>query len=215
MDTTRDGQRSRRPYHSPKRERQAEATRERILAAARALFRSGGYAHTTVERIAEGAGVSPKTVSAAFGSKVGILAELVLPTGGQGQKAIERLRGAREPRRRIELVAELCATVYGELTPEFELLRGAGTLASELGELAQQIEERRRANNALLIAYLVEQGALRGGLDAGEATDTLWTLTGYDPYRALVVERGWEPARYVAWLTRQLASELLPGGRAE
>lgn len=212
MTRAESGNTSRRTYHSPQRERQAQETRRRILEAARRLFRTAGYAGTTLDRIAEEAGVSSKTISAAYGSKVGILAALVLPTSGRGQAAIEEVRETAEPARRVERVAELCATVYGELTPEFELLRGAGTLAPELGQLARQIEERRRANGTRLIAYLAEQGALHAGLEADEAGDILWTLTGYDAYRALVVERGWLPARYTAWLTRLLRAELLTAG---
>src|SRR6266851_7657657 len=68
-----------RPYHSRVRQRQAEETRRRILAATRELFASRGYAGTTLEAIAEIAEVSPKTISAAFGSKRAILAELINP----------------------------------------------------------------------------------------------------------------------------------------
>src|SRR6266571_4499362 len=68
-----------RPYHSRVRQRQAEETHQRILVAARELLTSRGYVNTTLEMIAEAAEVSPKTVSAVFGSKRGILAELVNP----------------------------------------------------------------------------------------------------------------------------------------
>jgi len=68
-----------RPYHSRARQRQAEETRRRILAATRELFASRGYAGTTLEAIAEVAEVSPKTVSAVFGSKRALLAELINP----------------------------------------------------------------------------------------------------------------------------------------
>jgi len=48
-----------------------------MLAASRLLFLQRGYAGTTTEVVAEEAGVSPRTVLAAFGSKRGILAELL------------------------------------------------------------------------------------------------------------------------------------------
>lgn len=68
-----------RPYHSHVRQRQAEETRRRILVAARELFGSRGYAATTLEAIAELAEVSPKTVTAVFGSKLALLAEVINP----------------------------------------------------------------------------------------------------------------------------------------
>ena len=55
------------------RQRQAQATRSLIVAAAQALFLEQGYICTTIETIAERAGVATSTVYAIFGSKRGIL----------------------------------------------------------------------------------------------------------------------------------------------
>jgi AcrR family transcriptional regulator len=55
------------------RQRQAQATRSMIVAAAQALFLEQGYICTTIEVIAEAAGVATSTVYAIFGSKRGIL----------------------------------------------------------------------------------------------------------------------------------------------
>ena len=77
MENTLQSREGKRPYYSRARQRQAEETRRRILAATRELFESRGYVGTTLEAIAEVAEVSPKTVAAVFGSKRGILAEVV------------------------------------------------------------------------------------------------------------------------------------------
>src|SRR6266852_7869026 len=66
-----------RPYQSVTRERQAEETKQRIVAAARKLLKSMGYSGMTIEAIANKAEVSVPTVYAVFGSKTGILAELM------------------------------------------------------------------------------------------------------------------------------------------
>src|SRR4030065_1049405 len=55
------------------RKRHAQATRSMIVAAAQALFLEQGYICTTIEVIAERAGVAVSTVYAIFGSKAGIL----------------------------------------------------------------------------------------------------------------------------------------------
>src|SRR4030065_1517079 len=55
------------------RKRQAQVTRNMIVAAAQALFLEQGYICTTIEVIAERAGVAVSTVYAIFGSKRGIL----------------------------------------------------------------------------------------------------------------------------------------------
>jgi AcrR family transcriptional regulator len=62
------------------RERQKEARRQAISLAAVELFRLQGYVATTVEQIAEQAGVSPPTVFNYFGSKQEILIDLLRAT---------------------------------------------------------------------------------------------------------------------------------------
>ncbi len=211
MSQQHDRAAPRRPYHSPARRRQAEQTRAGILAAARDLFRSAGYAATTIDAIASSAQVSAKTVEAVFGSKRGILAALVDPLAAAGppHDLVNRLRETTDPRQRLRLVAELSRRAYEASVPEFELMRGAAVVAPEIAAAAGQVESRRRGNQARLIAYLQERGCLRGDLSPEEATDIIWALTGYDVYRALVTERHWPAGRYQDWLADTLAASLL------
>src|SRR5258708_21366655 len=208
MDEPNRGRASRRPYHSPARRRQAEQTRARILTAARDLFRSAGYATTTIDAIASSAQVSAKTVEAAFGSKRGLLAALVDPLASAGppRDLVDQIRAAQDPRRRLRLVAELTRRVYEASLPEFELMRGAAAVAPEITAVARQVESRRRANQTRLTADLEQRGVLRDDLAVDEATDIIWALTGYDLYRALIGERHWPAARYEPWLAQTPAA---------
>ena len=211
MEHTSQTSEGKRPYHSRARQRQAEETRQRILAATRELFASRGYAGTTLEAIAELAEVSPKTVAAVFGSKRALLAELINPNAfsTQVQLLLDELRATPDPSRRLALVAQITRQAYEPLVRELELLRTAGAVAPELADLARQIGTRRRQNQARLIAYLHERGMLRHDLSPVEATDVLWALTSYDVYRMLVVEQCWEPVRYETWLAQLLIQHLL------
>ena len=58
------------------REQQAEATKDRVAAAARALFAERGFAGTTITAISEAAGVPAQTIYSAFGNKARILARV-------------------------------------------------------------------------------------------------------------------------------------------
>ena len=200
-----------RPYHSQVRQRQAEETRRRILVAARELFESRGYAVTTLEAIAELAEVSPKTVTAVFGSKLALLAEVINPEAFSTpvQQLIEELRATEDPSQRLSLVAQITRQAYEPLASSLELLRTAGAVAPELADVTRQIEARRRQNQARLIASLHDQEMLRPGLSFEEATDVLWALTSYDLYRMLVMEQRWEPERYETWLAQLLIEHLL------
>jgi AcrR family transcriptional regulator len=200
-----------RSYHSPARERQAEESRQRILEAARTLFTQQGYAKTTIDTIAKIAGLSPKTVTAIFGSKQGILAALVHPStfGTRYRQLIGQLKLSPDPRQRLGIVAQITCQLNQALSSEFNLLRGAATVAPELAELAQQVESRRKMNQEHLINSLEEQGALRQHLQHKEALDEIWALTSYDLYRLFVIECNWTLEQYEAWLTTVLHQRLL------
>jgi AcrR family transcriptional regulator len=200
----------RRPYRSPTRQRQAAETRARILGAARDLLARHGYAGTTVEAIAAAAEVSPKTVSAVVGSKRDILAGLVNPAAFDPpiQELLDQIRACNEPLRRVGLVASITRRVYESLGGEFELLRTSGVVSPELVELGRQIEARRRQNQSSIVDQLRVTGRLRQDRSPEEATDVLWTLTSYDVYRMLVVERHWAPERYERWLAALLVEQL-------
>lgn len=205
---------SRRRYHSPTRQRQAVQTKTRILGAARDLFRTVGYASTTVEAIASAAQVSAKTVEAAFGSKRGVLAALVDPLASAGppRDLVDKVRAAADPVRRLELVAELSLRAYEGSVPEFELMRGASAVAPEIAAAVEQVEARRRDHQARLIGHLRQQRPLRDGLADDDATDIVWALTSYDLYRSLVLQRRWTADRYQSWLARTLVASLLTDG---
>jgi AcrR family transcriptional regulator len=211
MEHTSESGEKRRPYRSQVRQRQAEETHRRILAAARELFESRGYAATTLEAIADIAEVSPKTIAAVFGSKRALLAEVINPEAfsPRVRQLIEELRATENPSRRLSLVAQITRQAYEPLASSLELLRTAGAVAPELADVARQVEARRRQNQARLIASLHAQGALRPDLSLEQATDVLWALTSYDLYRMLVVEQHWEPECYETWLAQLLIQHLL------
>lgn len=215
MEDATQSNEGKRPYHSRVRQRQAEDTQRRIIAAARSLFASQGYAATTLEAIAELADVSPKTLGAVFGSKRALLAEVINPEafGARVWQLIEEVRVTEDPSRRLALVAQITRQAYEPLANELELLRTAGAVAPELADLASLVEARRRENQARLIASLQEQGMLRPGLSLEEAADIVWVLTSFDLYRMLVVKQRWEPARYERWLAQLLIQQMLEPGK--
>ena len=211
MEDTTQSKEGKRPYHSRVRQRQAEDTRQRIIAAARSLFASRGYDATTLEAVAELADVSPKTLGAVFGSKRALLAEVINPEAFSTQvwQLIEEVRATEDPSRRLALVAQITRQAYEPLASELELLRTAGAVAPELADLARQVETRRRQNQARFMASLRERVVLVPFLSLEEAADIGWALTSYDLYRRLVVEQGWSPKRYETWLAQLLTQQLL------
>src|SRR5438067_9997120 len=91
----------------PLRRRQALETRRSIARAARSLFSERGYAATSIEVVAEEAGVAARTVYAIFGTKKAILAAICeewLAEAGVMESVAEGM-AERDVRRRLALVA--------------------------------------------------------------------------------------------------------------
>lgn len=72
------------------RTKQKSRRRRKILDHARELFEAEGYDATTMARIADAAEVSPPTVFNYFGSKDGVIVELVLEGHFAGREAVKK-----------------------------------------------------------------------------------------------------------------------------
>jgi AcrR family transcriptional regulator len=200
-----------RSYSSQTRQRQADQTRTRILDAAQSLIGESGFDGTTIAAIAAAAEVSVPTVYASFGSKRGIVAELLdhVRFGPNYQTLVDLASAAPDALTRLGFAARICREVYESEHATLELLRGAGALSPELADRMREREEGRREKQRGSLTELFDQGRLRPGLDAAMAADLLWTLTSRDVYRLLVVDSKWPPQRYEDWLGEAILRELL------
>ena len=182
----------------------------------RRLLRSKGYAGTTIEAIAQGAGVSAASVYSIFKSKTGILTALLdQSTFGPGyEEAVRQALSAGEAETRLRLAAGIARQIHDAQSAIFDLLRGAGVVAPELAKLEQQRESLRYERQERMIVSLREARRLRPELDYASARDIFWMLTGGDVYRMLVRERGWTSEKYQNWLADTLISSLITTPKA-
>jgi AcrR family transcriptional regulator len=208
---------TKRHYNSSRRKAQADETRRGIVAAAYRLFSERGYSGTTIESIAEEAGVAAETVYAAFGNKRAILTRLidVSVVGDEapipllerpGPKAVER---EVDQHRQVQMFAHEIREIMGRMSPIFEIMRIAAKTEPEVAGLLQRLLTGRMEGMAHFIRHLAANGPLRPGLGQPEATETVWALTSAEVYRLLTVDRGWSPERYEEWLVKTLMAVLL------
>lgn len=200
-----------RAYKSLTRQRQAHETRGRIVEATRQLLEAEGYAGMTVEAVARRAEVAVQTVYAVFGSKTGILAELLNQTtfGPDYEDVVRETMDERNPEARLRGAARIARQIHDAQRAGFDLLRGAGVVAPELAHLEQERERIRYEREEAMIASLRAAKRLRPGLNYKTARDILWMLTGSDVYRMLVRDRGWSSQHYQDWLADTLVRSLL------
>lgn len=200
-----------RIYTSEARDAQAVQTRKRILDAAKELFQTEGFDRVTIGKLAKAAAVSMPTIYALFKSKRGILQCLIdeaLPPN-QFSALAEEAKQEKSPKIYLSISAKMARQIYDAERELMDILRSASVVAPELRELEQEREKRRYERQGEGVKMLLKEKALAKGLSLATARDILWSLTGRDMYRMLVVERGWTPEEYEKWLAQQLINALL------
>lgn len=214
---------SKRPYNSTRRQAQARETRRQILEAARRLFTTRGYAGTTMEGMAQEAGVAVETVYATFGSKRTVLTRLVdlqvlgdeAPEPILERVAPQQVRLEQDQRRQIALFARDMTAIMERVGPLFGVLRAAAVVEPDIAELLQHLLRSRRANLLQFAGWVAERGPLRAGLTVEGAGDAVWVFSSAEVHQLLTVDLGWPAERFTAWLTDALIAHLLPPEREE
>lgn len=207
----------RRTYDASGRQQRAAANQERVLEVARRLFAERGYAETTIESIANEAGLAVPTVYAMFGAKRGVLSRLLdrLVSGDPTTPPVLQTAGAREvlaepdPHRALALFAAHMTQIQDRVGPIMEVMKNAARSEPDVAELYARAQANRFRNLEAVAKKLAEQGALRAGLSIEDAGRTIWVLASPDTRQMLRAHAGWSAERYQAWLTTTLAAALL------
>ena len=205
-----------RSYDASRRRAAAERTRLGILAAARELFIEGGYASTSVQAVADRAGVSLDTVYASVGRKPQLLlavhdmelAEGPVPVPAEQRDYVRAVREAPTAEAKIRTYAAAMARVLPRTVPIMTALREAGATEPACAAQHDEISERRAANMRLFVADLRGTGELRDDLTDDDAADLVWSLNSPEWF-GLVTGRGRSPEEYAALLTDVLVRTLL------
>ncbi len=199
-----------RPYRSTLREERANETRLRIRKSARQLFATQGFAETTIAQIAEEAGVATQTVYAVFGSKGGIVGEMLeeLEESADLDVWVARMIAEGDPHRQLRIFISWTRTIFEEGAP---ILRAAVAARHEpdVATMAQRGDENRRTGTMRLTQMWSREGALLQGLDPNDAAERLWLLTSVEQYLLATDALGWSPDQYEQWLGDVLDLQLL------
>lgn len=207
-----------RKYDSSRRQAQARQTRLQIAEAARVLFFERGYGGTTIEAIAEKAGVAPETIYATFRNKRNVLSFLFdISIGGDDEDI--RLLDRPDPQavlketdqhRQLMFFARDIARILHRAAPVFEILRIAAKTEPEIAELVQRLLRERLANMNMVAKSVAANGLLRKGLTRSQAAELLWSMTSPELYLLFTRDRSWTDEHYTEWLTDTLVRLLLP-----
>ncbi|MEY2458821.1 MAG: hypothetical protein QOG30_651 [Acidimicrobiaceae bacterium] len=203
-----------RSYDASGRQERARQQYAVALDAARALFLAHGYTATTVESIADAAGVSAATIYKSYGGKAGLVRELCRRAlEGAGPVSAEArsnaLRSGADPRQVIDGWGRLTGEVSPRVSPLMLLLRTAAQADPEAAALYDEIDDARLARMAENARFLARSGHLGAGVTEREARDVLWLCSSPELYELLIVRRRWSRARFSRFVAETMASALL------
>jgi AcrR family transcriptional regulator len=199
-----------------KRTEKARATRRKILAAAGELFVERGYGATSLQDVADRAGVAVQTIYFVFGNKRTVLKELAdITIAGDDEPVATMDRPwfkdalasgtAAEHLRRHVHGARLILDRYA---PMARVITAAAATDLEVADLWHYEEDPRYVVQSAAARSLVGKPGAREGVTAGQAADLLFGLLSPALYLVFVEERGWSPKRWEDWVYQTLRGQL-------
>ncbi len=195
------------------RQVKAALTRGRMLDAAYDLFCEQGFRATTMEAIAERAGVAVQTLYFTFHTKDALLQQVhdrtVLgddATPPPQQAWYQAATAEPDLTRAIGMIVEGVAMILSRVAPMLPVFHAVA--ADPAGAVWQRAEKLRRDGYDNLITILKSKSPLRPGLSHTHATDLLFVLLGPEVYRTLVITRGWTQRQWTRWTTAAIAHDL-------
>jgi AcrR family transcriptional regulator len=199
--------------------RRGAETRRRVEEAAAELFITRGYSATSMQAIADAAGVHVQTIYLAYQTKAAVLAACAtrLVAGDEDpathpsqRRWSQEIQATADPRRKIELYVRQMFRVAPRITGLIDALRATAASEPDVAAYLEHLEKGRREGPRQLLGPLASEGTLRPGLSADDAADIVFTLASPDTLRSLMARCGWKPRRAADWLTALLIRALLP-----
>ena len=206
-----------RSYNSARRDEQARATRRAIVGAAARLFVGRGYGATTIDAIAEDAGVSRKTVFTSVGGKSEAL-KLAIdwaivgddePVALLDRPRIQASMAEPDARRILREFAHDVRLIGARIAPLVAVAVAAAGTDQEITALVEEGRSQRLEGMHRLAQVLADRRALRTDLSVLEVADVLWLFNDPAVYQQLVLQQGWDPDRYENWLADTLIRLIL------
>ena len=199
-----------------KKGEKSRQTRRRILQAAYELFVDQGYGATTLQGIAERAGVAVQTIYFAFGNKPSLLKELVDVTIAGDDEPIPTMRrdwfldALAADTAEAHLRAHMRGTcqILQRVAPIMEVLRAAGAQDPSLASMWQQDSDPRLEVQTAAAASLVTKPGARADVSVEYAADVLYGMLSPELHLLFVRNRGWTPERWEQWVYDALHAQL-------
>ncbi len=175
-----------RAYRAHRRPSRSEKTHDRIMVAVRDLLAEGKFHESTVEEVAERAGISRATLYQHFRSRVDLV-DAMCDTFAVNP-ALVRIRETVELPDPDQALSETIAQAMRFWASEDPILRqlyGVAAIDPAASDLVDRQREDRRGELKRLARHLKAAGRLRSALTERDALDQLMLLTSYETFSEL------------------------------
>ncbi|MEU4335403.1 helix-turn-helix domain-containing protein [Micromonospora lupini] len=199
-----------------KRAERSRRTREKVVEAARELFVAQGYGATSLQEVADRAGVAVQTVYFVFRNKRTLFKDVVDTSIAGDTEPIatmdrEWFRAAcAEPTAAGQLRAHVHGTreILGRVAPIMPLIAAAAATDPEIARQWPDGPDPRYTVQYAAAEALVGKPDTRPGLSVEMAADLLFGLLSPQLYLIFVRDRDWSPDTWEAWARTALTSQL-------
>jgi AcrR family transcriptional regulator len=196
------------PYRTRRRSDRTQATRDQIKNAVRELLAEGSFHASTVEEVAERAGVARATLYQHYRSRLELV-DAICETFDENPALLQLRETVELPDADAALAETIALTVrfWSTEDPILRQLYGAAAIDPAAQALVDRQRGDRRKEYDRLVHNLHRAQDLRAGVTRQRALNLLLVLSSYDTYRELR-EAGLSD-RQVATLLQQTARDLL------
>lgn len=180
------------------RTRRGIATREKVESEAARLFQAHGYHATSMQDIADAAGVHVQTIYLAYGTKAGVLGAAASRLVAEGEDPsippperawVRELIAEPDPRKKFQLYVRHIRNVTAHWGPIREVMRAAADDPAVAEKLAA-MEFGRYEGPQNLWPAIESSGQFRPGVTSQFAADLTYAVASPDTFRQLR-DRGW------------------------
>ena len=196
-----------RTYRSPLRAEKAAETRRSIITAAAEVFSERGYVGTTMQQVAEHAGVSVESVNK-IGTKPDLLIKAFQQTyAGEGgwksiidQPQLMEIMAIEDTERAISGYADFIAAANARSGGIWAAVRAAATSEKRVSAAIADLIARKREDFLMGHSWYVSRGVTDDKTSPQAFAAHLYVLTSQETYDQLTRDWGYTVEAYTAWL---------------
>jgi AcrR family transcriptional regulator len=177
---------SSRPYRARSRPKRSDETRERIKTAVRELLAEGTFHESTVEEVADRAGVARATLYQHFRSRIELV-DAICETFAENPALLQLRETVGNPDSETALADTIAGSIgfWSSEDPILRHLYGVASVDAAAHDLVDRQRADRRSELERLVRNLSRARRLRKDTNERRALSLLLVLTSYETFREL------------------------------